>query len=109
MTAIWPGAGPLQVVAADAGAGGLAADVEHHGVAHHQTIERKLVHRATVRQKMAGRVDMCSDMGVQGQHRIHVTDSGRIRDDVDTFPHESCALIAVDNRDRLHLHRILLV
>ena len=39
----------LQVVAADAGAGGLAADVEHHGVAHHQTIERKLVHRAAVR------------------------------------------------------------
>ena len=58
ITAIWPGAGTTpvrsQVVAADAGAGGLAADIEHHGVAHHQTIERKLVHRGAVRKKWRG-------------------------------------------------------
>ena len=101
--------GPLQVVAADAGAGGLAADIQHHRIAHHQTVERKLVHRAAVRQKMPGRVDMGPDMGVQGEHRIHVTDGGRIRHDVDAFAREPCALILVHDGGRLHLHRILLV
>jgi hypothetical protein len=50
----WNDAGPLQIVAADAGAGGLAADIEHHGIAHHQPIEWKLVHRAAVARKCRG-------------------------------------------------------
>ena len=102
-------AGPFQVLAADARAGGLAADIEHDSLAHHQPIERQFVDRVSVAEKMPGRVDMGADMSVQRQHRVHVTDRGRIRHDVDAFAREPCALILVHDGGRLHLHRILLV
>jgi hypothetical protein len=104
-----PDAGALEIGGGHPLAHRLAAHVEHDRLAHDQTMERKRVDRAAVGIEVARRIDMCSDMGIQREDRVHAVGGWGISDHIDALARQRSPLLLVHHSDRLHLHGIFLV